>query len=390
MKIAIYYPWVYSKSGVEKTILAMVSDKRNQYTIFTNHYDKQSTFEEFSDLEVVELDKVSVKRDLLNVLKAAFTIAKQKIDLNDYDLLLVNSEGLGDLILLKNSYKPVICFCHTPLRPVFDLYYKTRILETYNTSKKILFYFFSKIFTKIDRLLWKKYDRIIFNSKESFNRAIRGGLVSKSSTKWSILNPPSMSDNKNISKTFNNYFLLPGRIMWTKNIELAINGFVNFKKDSAGKKNYKLIIAGHLDAKSQQYLENLKKLTKTRNDIQFVIDPDQKELDLLYLKSMCVVSSAFNEDWGLTLLEANAFGKGVIAIDRGGPKESQINQETAILIKESTKAMSEAFSKMAKVKYAKKLGRNAFQLSKKYNKKYFIDKLNKQFQLVSDSRKLPR
>jgi hypothetical protein len=44
MKMALYYPWIYLKSGVERTILETIKRSEYEYTIFTNHYDKSRYF----------------------------------------------------------------------------------------------------------------------------------------------------------------------------------------------------------------------------------------------------------------------------------------------------------------------------------------------------------
>ena len=51
--------------------------------------------------------------------------------------------------------------------------------------------------------------------------------------------------------TYEPFILLPGRIMWTKNIQLAISAFLKADLNTP----WKLKIAGFLDEKSQTYLE---------------------------------------------------------------------------------------------------------------------------------------
>src|SRR3989344_6680196 len=106
MKIAIYYPWIYLTSGVERVILEIVKRGKHDYTIFTNRYDKKNTYPEFKNLKAVELNRVSIKRDLFPVAKAALTIAFQKINLSGFDVLFVHSDGLGDLVLTRNKEVP--------------------------------------------------------------------------------------------------------------------------------------------------------------------------------------------------------------------------------------------------------------------------------------------
>ncbi|MFN3326656.1 MAG: hypothetical protein ACK5AZ_24440 [Bryobacteraceae bacterium] len=90
MRIAQYYPWVYLKSGIERTMIELVKRSRHEHTIFTNRFDRDGTFPEFRDAQVVTLGEVSVRRSLGIVAGAARTIALQKPDLRGFDAVLVH------------------------------------------------------------------------------------------------------------------------------------------------------------------------------------------------------------------------------------------------------------------------------------------------------------
>ena len=356
----------------------MVEDSKNDYVVFTNHYDKQATFPEYKNIKVVQLKYIPIERDFLSTIKAALTIVFQQINLTKFDALIVHSEGFGDLITLRNKAKVNLCYCHTPLRPVFDDHYKKRSIEKYNLIGKLLYNFLSLFFKKVDQKIWQKYDYIFLNSNESLGRAVKGGLLDNiPKNKYKILNPGTNKVNF-ISNIYKHYFLLPGRIMWTKNIELAIKSFIKFKSRSSSDKNFKLIIAGYVDKKSEAYLSKLKEIASNSKDVYFVINPTDKDLADLYSKAWAVVSTAFNEDWGITLLEANAHGKPTIAINRGGPTESQLNGVTGYLVKDSTSAVATALKKISYLNLETKMMRaNSLANSKKYSSKNFRRQLNK-------------
>lgn len=374
MKIALYYPWIYLKSGVERTILEIVKRSKHEYTIFTNHYDKKNTYPEFRKYKVVELKKAPVDRGIASVFKAALTIAFQKINLTGYDLLLVHCDGMGDLVLLRNAGVPTVCFCHTPLRPVFDFEYRKRALKKRGCLNKSLYIILSGIFKYIDRFLWKKYKLILFNGRESLRRAKEGGLLG--STKYHLLNPGVDFKKNRPPWRFEKYFFVPGRIMWTKNIELAIEAFKIFEKVEK-KRNFKLIIAGQVDAKSKPYLEKLRSLAKTNNKIIFITDPLDKKMNNLYKNCYAVLATSFNEDWGMTALEANSFGKAVIAVNKGGFLESQIDGKTGFLLEGKSNVFSSAMIRLVKdIDLTKRLGKGGFVNVQKYSVDKFIKGLD--------------
>ena len=58
MKAALYYPWVYLKSGSERTIAAILAHSRHDWTIYTNHYQRHATYPELRSARIVEMPEV--------------------------------------------------------------------------------------------------------------------------------------------------------------------------------------------------------------------------------------------------------------------------------------------------------------------------------------------
>lgn len=375
MKIALYYPWIYLKSGVERTILETVKRSKDEYTIFTNHYDREGTYPKFKNLKVIQLKKISVRRNIFSTIQAALVILFQKINLDGFDMLMVHSDGLGDLILLRNRQIPVVCFCHTPLRPVFDLEYRKRARAQRTRSRRFLYSIFDLIFKQIDRLFWKRYKYIFFNSQESLNRAKAGKILNKLSD-YQVLHPGVDWEKIKPTWKFGKYFFVPGRIMWTKNIEFAIEAFKVFNHQSKNS-GFRLIIGGQVDNKSKSYLKWLKGLSKNQKDIQFVVNPNDQKMQNLYKNCYAVIVASFNEDWGIVPIEANAHGKAVLALNSGGFKESQIDGLTGYLIKnEISKLAEKMYFLLKNKKQTVKMGRAARKNSKKYNWGKFIEILD--------------
>jgi len=376
MHIAIYYPWIYLTSGVERVILEICKRSKHQYTVFTNHFDLANTYPEFQELNVVELPFVPVNRDLWPVLKASMTIAFQKVELKSFDVLMVHCDGIGDLILNRLPKIPAVCFCHTPLRPVFDHHYRARVVERFRAARRLTFYLFSEGFKVVDRRMWLRYRYVFFNSNVTRMRAERGGLLRGKDGKYEVLHPGIDSDAQQPSWRYEPYFLLPGRIMWTKNVELAIQAFILFKK-SPELEHFRLVIAGRVDAKSQSYLEKLRKMTTYRDDVEFVISPTDNMLWSLYANCYSVLFPSFNEDWGMVPLEANTYGKPVIATNLGGPRESQVDGKTGFLVSLEPGAFAQAMARLvADEKLVRIMGHAARENARQYDWSHFVDRID--------------
>lgn len=382
MKVALYYPWIYLTSGVERVIVELVKRSKHDYTIFTNRFDRPNTYADFNSLKVIQLSRVPVQRDLVSVARAAVTVALQRINLSSFDVLFVHSDGLGDLILLRNTDIPVVCFCHTPLRPVFDEIYRKHAVKRISGGARMMFYMTSAAFKYIDQFLWRRYRYVIFNSRETLRRAKEGGLLHGLKGKYEILHPGITIQKP--SWIYKPYFFLPGRIMWTKNIELAIRSFIRFKRIAPRHQNFRLIIAGQVDAKSRLYVKKLRKIIQKRGDVTVIVSPSEKKLKKLYTECWAVLLTSFNEDWGLTLLEGNSFGKPSITVNIGGPKESQIDGVTGFIANANTQSLSQKMALLAgNERLTKKLGASAYHNVKQYGWEHFVRRID---QILIESR----
>ena len=377
LRIAHFYPWVYLTSGIERTMLEICRRSRHRHTIFTNHFEPKDTYPEFRDLEIITLSHVPVERSLGSVLKAAVVIGLQKVDFSPYDILLVHCEGLGDLILSRQPPIPAVCICYTPLRPVFDSQYRQRALERYTGGSRLLFRVFSAGFRRLDQRMWSRYRHVFFNSQESRMRADQGGLLRGLEGRHEILHPGIDWDSCPPTGRYDCYFLVPGRIMWTKGIETAIKAFMKFTSMLPAHGRFRLIIAGAVDKKSQPYLARLREEAKGRHDVEFVVSPTDQILHRLYADCYAVLFPAFNEDWGLAPLEANGFGKPVIASNRGGPTESQVDGETGFLVPAEPEPFARAMAVLAADEpLARAMGRAGRERARRYDWSHFVSRID--------------
>lgn len=345
-KVGIYHPWIYLTGGIERVLVEMHKRSRHELTVFTSHYEPENTFPEIKEINLVELNYVSVERSLLPLMKAVWKISRQKINLDDLDVLLVFSSDLGDLITFQNKEKPIICMCFTPLKIVHDPYSRERVME----NPKHFVYMFKvleKLFKIAERRAWNNYDRIFSVSKEVRKRIVEANLAAPEKI---FINHPGVdldffSPNGvcefGVCEPF---FLVPGRIMWQKNIELAILAFKLLKKQNTKAEKFKLIIAGAVDVKSRPYYKTLQSMANGEDGIEFVESPSDQELRKLYQSCYSVLFTALNEDWGLVPIEAMASGKPVISVNRGGPMEAIVHGESGYLVNPEPEEFARAMS----------------------------------------------
>ena len=348
MKAALYYPWIYLKSGAERTIAALVAHSRHDWTLYTNRYERDATFPELRAARIVEMPQVSVRRSVHHVADAAWRIARQRLPLQDERALLVVCEGLGDFITLRNRSIPAACLCLTPLRAAFDPHYQAGYLSTHRhaLARRVVLAGLAAAFRVADRVAWRRYGCALAISEEVEAR-IRRGRLRPGRGDVEVVRPGVDTRALEPLWEYEPYFLLPGRIMWTKNLQLGIRAFQIMITRHPELSRMRLVIAGFVDEKSGPYLAELQRMAADVAGISFVVSPSDQELFALYRSAYAVVCTAFNEDWGLVPLEAMALGKPVVAVDRGGLRETVKHGDTGLLVPPEPEAFAESLAALA-------------------------------------------
>lgn len=344
LRIAIYYPWVYLTSGAERTLLEVARRSRHEVTIFTSRYEPEATFPGLRDVDVRVLDSVSVHRSPLQVARSGLRIFTRKIDLRGFDALLVVCEGLGDLVVLRNLGIPAFNLCLTPLRIVFDPVYRANHLANRSAFERLLIRAGSVVFRWIDRLAWRRYRMVFPISAEVKRRIEAGGLAP--AHRLRVLHPGVDLEAFVPSTESDRTFFVPGRIMWTKNLELAIEAFRRFRERAPEPASWRLRIAGIVDRKSEPYLEKLRELARGDDAIEFCVHPDDEQMRSFYRTCFATLFTAFNEDWGLVVIEAMATGKPCVALDRGGPREIVRHGQDGLLAEPDAEAFAGAMLRL--------------------------------------------
>ena len=325
MRFALYHPWVYLTGGIERVLSEIVGRSAHEWTIYTHHYDAASTFPALDGAVVSLAPRVSVRRSLGPLVAACATVAATRLPEDGAQALLVSSESVGDLILARARI-PAVCFCHTPLKILHDPESAALLAETAPRKAQAVS-LLGPSFTHVQRRLFRRYRHVFSPSRETANRLSAARLAGMGPTE--VLHPGVDIDRFGPDDQARDpFFLIPGRIMWEKGIDLAIDGFEAARRRGL---TSRLVVAGAVDEKSREYFGRL----GTRSSdlpVEFEVNPTDARLAELYRRGVAVLFPPANEDFGIVPLEAMASGTPVIAMDRGGPRESIIHGETGWLV----------------------------------------------------------
>lgn len=310
MKTAIIHEWLVTHAGAESVLQSIYNlFPGSIHTLFHNKQGLIGT--QWEDMEVVTsmLQKIPMGRRYYRTLLPLFPMAIEQFDLRDYNLILSSSYAVAHGIL-TSSDQLHICYCHSPMRYIWDLTFQ--YLELSNLQRGLKSFITRALFHYIrmwDALSAKRVNKFIANSHYIARR-----IYKCYHRKATVIYPPVDVERFSLSDKKDNYFIVVSRLVPYKRIDLIIKTFNELK--------IPLIIIGEGPAK-----KNLKKIAQ-KNIHLLGYQPPEKIEEYLS-KARAFIFSA-EEDFGIVNVEAQAAGIPVIAYGRGGALETVIENKTGI------------------------------------------------------------
>ncbi|MBP6989418.1 glycosyltransferase [Candidatus Shapirobacteria bacterium] len=292
-KIAIFYDWLNQWGGAERVLLDILS-LYPEADLYTLTYDSKKT-------SWLPTKNIVFSQNLPNkIFYTPFYAGKlEHLDFSSYDILISTTSTVGH------------CFLTQP-RTLFLCYFHNINRYLYQNPPHILKPLLKK-YQSIDRIYAERPDFLFCNSKTVQNR-----ISSQYQRPATIIYPGIDLDKFTpILKPTNDYFLIVSRLVPHKNIDLVIKAFENM--------TLKLKIVG--TGREEQYLRCL---ASDNKNIEFLGNIDDSELIKLYQNCQGLIHPQ-EEDFGLSPLEAQACGRGVVAYNRGGATETVVHHQSGIL-----------------------------------------------------------
>jgi glycosyltransferase involved in cell wall biosynthesis len=298
-KIAIFHNYLDNIGGAEIVTLTLAQELNAD--IYTTNIDKEKINKMgFADTNIYSIGKIPLNapfRQQIASLRFRFLNLTTK-----YDVYII----CGDWAISGAvNHKPNIWYVHSPIREIWDSYEFVR--------NEVVPFYLRKIFDMwvyVNRYLNKKYvahvDTIIANSNNVSDR-IKKYLHRESE----VVYPPIDTMNfYNSQNTNSGYWLSVNRLFSNKRVEMQLDAFAQMP-------NEKLIIVGSFE-KSKHFQEYSNKIRKMCPDnVEIIHWASHKDLTNLYKNCFGFITTAQEEDFGMTVVEAMASGKPVIAPREG-------------------------------------------------------------------------
>lgn len=314
MKIAVFHNYMDNIGGAE--MVALILARELQADIYTTNINQ---------------DKIA-KMGFVDVLPRIFSIGSlpkmapfrqqlafwkfRKLDLGKkYNLFIIAGDWAMSAAV---NNQPNLWYVHSPLNELwaFQSFIKKNLLSFWKVAPYDFWVWFN-------RKLTLKYARSVnlwvcnsVNTQNRIKQFYHHNAV--------VINPP-VETTKYKPGITGDYWLSVNRLITHKRVDLQLQAFKFLP-------NEKLLIVGSYEKGVAQF-ESYKKYLETikPDNVEIIHWADDEKLKELYANCKGFIATAKDEDFGMTVVEAMAAGKPVIASNEGGYKES-VTKETGVLL----------------------------------------------------------
>jgi len=304
IKVAIFHDWAWSMRGGENCldVFCEIFPQADLYMLFGD-MKKLSPNIQKHKVKYSFISKIPFIKHYYRYSYFLHPVGVEEFCFNDYDLVISTSSGASKGLVTAYNV-PHISYMFTPTRYAWDQYWEYFNPEHFTLWKRLVIPFFLVYLRIWDFASAQRPDYIIAISE----------LVKKRVEKYykrnvdAIIYPPVETKRAIIEKEKEDYYVAIAPFEPNKGGKLMI--------ETAMKYNLKLKLIGHGTLRKAY-----EKLAKGYEDIVFTGRISEEEKYKLLSKAKGFLFCGV-EDFGITVLEANACGTPVIAYAKGGAHET--------------------------------------------------------------------
>jgi glycosyltransferase involved in cell wall biosynthesis len=297
VRTAIVHYWLLNRRGGEKVLDALCR-LLPEADIFTLFLDKETLSP--------ELRRHKITTSFLNPLRGCYRallplmpMALESFDLRGYDLVISSESGPAKGVITSSSTRH-ICYCHTPMRYLWEFYPAYLNEWTRSRWKRASIAPLANYLRLWDLASAARVDEFIANSQN-----VRRRIWKTWRREATVIHPP-VDVESFYWRPPEDYFLVVSELVPYKRIDSAVRLF--------SRSGRRLRIAG-----GGQELRALRKSAAA--NVEFLGRVTDNDLRELYAHCRAFLLPG-EEDFGITPVEALASGKPVIALGRGGALET--------------------------------------------------------------------
>jgi glycosyltransferase involved in cell wall biosynthesis len=297
MRAAIVHYWLLNTRGGEKVLEALCRMLPDA-DLFTLFYDPERVPPAIRARRV-HTSFLQPFRAHYRSMLPLMPMALESFDLREYDLVVSSESGPAKGVIVPSRARHV-CYCHTPMRYLWDLYPAYRNQWTKSRWKRAIMTPLAHYLRMWDYSSAARVDEFAANSENVRRR------IWKTYRRESVVIPPPAAVETFYWKPPEDYYLVVSELVAYKQVDSAVRVF--------SQNGRRLRVAG--DGPEFKSLRR-----QAAPHVEFCGRVSDADLRELYARCRAFVMPG-EEDFGITAVEALASGKPVIALGRGGALET--------------------------------------------------------------------
>ncbi len=313
MRVAIVHYWLVSMRGGEKVVEALC-DLYPEADIFTLVCDRAQVSEKIKRHRITTsfLDAIPFARRRYQALLPLMPFALEKLDLTDYDLVISSESGPAKGVVTRPDALH-ICYCHSPMRYLWDLFPK--YFASAGRLTRLAMMVVGPFLRQWDVSTSSRVDTFVANSH----------FVAKRIQKYyrrsaSVIHPPVDLESFGIGADSDDYYLCAGQLVPYKRVDLAVQAFTRMNK--------RLVVIGE-----GPEMDRLRRAAGPSVEFLGRVSGDEMRRHFSACRALVFPGE---EDFGIVPLEVMASGRPVIAYGRGGALETVVDGVTGCFFPRQT------------------------------------------------------
>ncbi len=313
LKTAIVHYWFVAQRGGEK-VVAELCAMFPEADIFTLVLDRSALPPGLEDrpIRTSFVNSLPFARRWYQAYLPLMPLGLEQFDLRGYDLVISSESGPAKGVLTGPGTLH-ICYCHTPMRYVWDMYHD--YMAGSGRLKRALMAPVFHYLRLWDRLSADRVDHFVANSSNVARR-----IAKHYRRTADVIYPPVDTDGFDIADRRDDFYLMAGQLVGYKRSDVAVKAFNRLGR--------RLVVIGE-----GEQLPLLREMAGS--NVEFL---GRQPFDVLrdhYSRCRALVFPG-EEDFGLVPVEAMASGRPVIAYGRGGALETVAEGRTGVFFHEQT------------------------------------------------------
>ncbi len=311
MKTALVYDRINKWGGAESVLLALHQIWPDA-PLYASVYDQRlAPWADVFEVRTSFLQKLPLPKNAHEYYPFLMGIAFESFNFDEFDVVISVTHEFAKAIITKPKTLH-LCYCLTPVSYLWSGY------DAYFSSHSPVFRALSA--PMVNYLRW--YDQIVSQRPDKYvaiSKTVQQRIKRYYNRESLVIYPPVnlASQGETLRGEF---YLIVSRLVPNKRIDIAIEAFNQLGLP------LKIVGVGREERK-------LKALAK--KNIQFLGNLTKDQLSLYYESCLAVVVPG-EEDFGIVSVEAQSFGKPVVAFGKGGSTETVVEGETGWFFREQT------------------------------------------------------